>query len=119
MPPLPMNWKREHIEAFLPHLLDDRGLKSSTANNRYRGLQTFLKWMEEKGDVTENPMRNMKPPKIDETAPDVLRQEDLHKLLAFEEGNAEYDRRDAAIKRLFIDTGARLAEIAALALEDE
>ena len=27
MPPQPMNWKREHIEAFLVHLLEDRGLK--------------------------------------------------------------------------------------------
>ena len=74
--------------------------------------------MEEEGDVVESPMRNMKPPKIDETPPDVLSQEDLHKLLAFEKGDAEYGRRDAAIIRLFIDTGARLAEIAELALED-
>ena len=27
MSPQPMNWKREHIEAFLVHLFEDRGLK--------------------------------------------------------------------------------------------
>ena len=27
MSPQPMNWKREHIEAFLVHLLEDWGLK--------------------------------------------------------------------------------------------
>ena len=74
--------------------------------------------MEKEGDMAESPMRNMKPPKIDETPPDVLSQEDLHKLLAFEKGNAEYGRRGAAIIRLFIDTGARLSEIPELALED-
>jgi site-specific recombinase XerD len=118
MPPEPANWKRGHIEAFLAYLLDERKLKSSTVNNRYRGLQAFFKWLDEEGDVGENPMRNMKPPKIDENPPDVLRAEDLQKLLAFEKGNAEYDRRDAAILRLFIDTGARLAEIANLTVDD-
>jgi len=28
MPPQPMNWKREHIEAFRVPLLEDRGLRS-------------------------------------------------------------------------------------------
>ena len=50
--------------------------------------------MEEEGDVGESQMQNMKPPQIDETPPDVLRQEDLHKVLAFEKENAEYDRRE-------------------------
>ena len=118
MPPEPTNWKREHIEAFLVYLLDERKLKSSTVNNRYRGLQAFFKWLEEEGDVPESPMTRMKPPKIDETPPDILRVEDLQKLLAFEKGNAEYDRRDAAILRLFIDTGARLSEISNLTVND-
>jgi site-specific recombinase XerD len=118
MPPEPSNWKREHIEAFLVYLLDERKLKSSTVNNRYRGLQAFFKWLEEEGDIPESPMTRMKPPKIDETPPDILRAEDLQKLMAFEKGNAEYDRRDAAILRLFIDTGARLSEIANLTVND-
>ena len=46
MPPEPTNWKREHIEAFLVYLLDERKLKSSTVNNRYRGVQAFFKWLE-------------------------------------------------------------------------
>ena len=46
MPPEPTNWKREHIEAFLVYLLDERNLKSSTVNNCYRGLQAFFKWLE-------------------------------------------------------------------------
>ncbi len=59
MPPEPSNWKREKIEAFLVYLLDELKLKSSIVNNRYRGLQVFVKWMEEEGDVPESPMTRM------------------------------------------------------------
>ena len=43
----------------------------------------------------------------------------LSRLLAVCEKNREFeDRRDAAILRVFIDTGARLAEVTNLTLSD-
>src|SRR5439155_23366680 len=36
---------REHLEAFITHLLQTR--KASTAHQRYRGLQSFFKWLVE------------------------------------------------------------------------
>ena len=82
MPQSPSGIKREHVEAFLVHLLEDRGLASSTVNNRYRGLQAFFKWMLEEGDITRSPMDRMKPPQITENTPDVLKEDDLARLLA-------------------------------------
>ena len=49
MPPEPTNWKREHIEAFLVYLLDERKLKSSTVNNRYRGFRRSSNGWKKKG----------------------------------------------------------------------
>jgi site-specific recombinase XerD len=89
--------------------------KPATANNRYRGLQSFFKWLEEEGEIRESPMAKMKPPRVPENPPPVLREEELRALLATcEKGGSLEDRRDAAILRIFIDTGARRAEIAGL-----
>ncbi len=104
---------REHVEAFIAGLLER--WKPATANNRYRGLQSFFRWLVEEGEIGESPMVHMKPPRVPDNPPDVLREEELRALLATcERGPRFEDRRDAAILRAFIDTGARRAEIAGL-----
>ena len=119
MPKLPSGVKREHVEAFLVHLLEDRGLASSTVNNRYRGLQAFFKWMLEEGEIQRSPMERMKPPQITQNPPEVLKKDQLVQLLATcDKGNEFEERRDAALLRSFIDTGARLAEITNLKIDD-
>jgi site-specific recombinase XerD len=105
--------KREHVEAFITQLRER--WKSATANNRYRGLQAFFKWLAEEGEIRESPMVRMKPPKVDEAPPPLLDDSEVRKLLATcERGQDFEDRRDAAILRVLIDTGARRAEIAGL-----
>lgn len=66
----------------------------------------------EEGEVKESPMVLMKPPAVPLDPPDVLRDEQLMALLATcDKGPEPEDRRDAAIIRLFFDTGARLNEV--------
>ena len=101
---------REHIEAFLSHLLAK--WKPATANNRFRGLQAFFKWLTDEGEVKESPMGRMKPPRVPQDPPDVLREDQLKALVATcDKGQGAEDRRDAAIIRIFVDTGARLSEV--------
>ena len=119
MPTAPNNIRREHIESFIVYLLEDRGLKSSTANNRHRGIQALFKWLVEEGDITRSPMERMKPPKVTDNPPAVLREDDLARLVATcDKGNDFEARRDAALLRVFIDTGARLAEVVGLTVDD-
>jgi site-specific recombinase XerD len=105
--------RREHVEAFIAHLLDR--WRPATANNRFRGLQQFFKWLLEEGEIARNPMERMKPPRVPEYLPAVLSEDELRRLLATcEKGQTFEDRRDHAILRVFIDTGARRAEVAGL-----
>jgi integrase len=60
----------------------------------------------------------MSPPKVPESPPDVLGDNQLRDLLNACDGPTFDDRRDAAIVRVFIDTGARLSEVAWLRVED-
>ncbi len=104
---------REHLEAFITDLLGR--WKPATANNRFRGLQSFFKWLLEEGEIRDNPMARMKPPRVPEDQPDVLRDDALKALLATcDKGQTFENRRDAALIRAFIDTGARRAEIEGL-----
>ena len=110
------NIKREHVESFIAHLLGR--WKASTANNRYRGLQSFFTWADEEGELTNgNPMAKMKPPRVPEEPPDVLTDDALRSLIAVCEKDGSFEgRRDAAMIRVFADTGARLSEVANLRL---
>ena len=104
---------REHVEAFVTDQL--ARWRPATAANRYRGLQRFFAWLVEEGEIRVSPMARMKPPHLPDEPPAVLRDEELRRLLATcERGTTFEDRRDAAIIRVFIDTGARRAEVAGL-----
>ncbi|MBA2365813.1 MAG: tyrosine-type recombinase/integrase [Actinobacteria bacterium] len=108
---------REHVEAFIAHLLER--FKPATASNRYRALQSFFGWMVEEGEITESPMRNMRPPIVPETPVAVVDEDSLKRLLKLVDKGRDFDsRRDAAILRLFIDTGMRRQELARLNLAD-
>ncbi len=116
MPTTAQGVTREHIEAFIAHLLDTRS--PSTARTRYGGLQTFWNWCEAEGEVATSPMARTKPPAVPEAPVDVLTDDQLKALLASCAGTTFGDRRDNAVLRLFVDTGMRRAELAGLTLDD-
>lgn len=116
MPTQPESITREHVESFIAELL--QRWKPATANNRYRGLQRYFKWLLEEGEIKASPMAKMKPPRIPEQPPQVLDPGDLQKLLKACQGNGFEERRDTAIIRILIDTGLRRSEMAGLTLGD-
>lgn len=117
MPRAAVHVRREHVEAFVADLLE-RGYKPASASIHYRALQQFFRWCAAEGEVKRSPMANMSPPKVPEDPPPVPSDDDLRRLLKACEGRGFADRRDAAIIRLFVDTGMRRAELAALAVTD-
>ncbi len=115
MPSRPQDVTREHLEAWIEHLLGK--WKPATANNRYRGLQAYFKWLAQEGEVKVSPMANMKPPRVPEQSPEVLSEDELRRILKACSGADFEDRRDMGIIRLLLDTGLRRAEMAGLTLE--
>lgn len=104
---------REHVEAFITDVLETR--RPATAHQRYRGCQSFFNWLVEEGEIRESPMRKMKPPRLPEVVLPVLSEGRLRALLRSCEGGQSFeDRRDYALLRVFVDTGARLNEISGL-----
>jgi site-specific recombinase XerD len=108
--------RREHIESYVEDCIARHA--PATANQRYRSLQQFFKWAVDEGEVTDNPMKRMRPPTVPEKVVPVLGADQIKKLLADCDSKTFEGRRDEAIIRLFLDTGARLAEMVAMELLD-
>lgn len=108
--------RREHVETFIEDQLARH--KPATASVRYRALAQLFRYLAEEGDVSADPMRNMRPPMVPEDLVPVLPDDDLRSLLAAADGRDFDARRDAAVLRLFADTGMRLSELTNLRIED-
>jgi site-specific recombinase XerD len=114
MPTAVANLTREHVEAFLEHLLD-LGRSPSTVANRYRSLQQLFRWLEDDGEISRSPMHKMRPPRVPEVPVPVLTEDQVRTILAGCAAKTFDDLRDTAILMLLYDTGGRLAETTNLA----
>jgi site-specific recombinase XerD len=116
MPTAVESIRREHVESFIEDL--DTRFKPTTVGVRFRSVQQLFKWLLEEGEITSSPMERMRSPTIPEDPPAVLTDAELRALLKACEGSDFAARRDTAILRTFIDTGARLSEIANLRMKN-
>ena len=72
------NVRREHVEAYLADLSDQRA--PATVSNRFRALRQFWKWAVEEGEVSVDPMVRMKPPTVPEQPVPILNESELKAL---------------------------------------
>jgi site-specific recombinase XerD len=112
---------RSDIEGFLIHLQETRS--QGTAHNRYRSLKAFFNYCADEDDIAlieRSPMRKMDPPQLDDVPVPLLAPEQVDALWRYTErpGRDFTRRRDAAIIRLFLASGIRAGEMAALRFSD-
>lgn len=113
---VPAGVERDHIRGFISHLLDTKS--PATASVRFRALQQFFNWLVDEGELGASPMERMKPPTVPEQTTPVLTPDNAKALLKKCSTRSYVDVRDAAVIRLFLDTGMRLDELSGLKLED-
>ncbi len=109
--------RAEHVNGFTADILAE-GRSAAYASNLYRAIQQFVKWALIEEEMTRNPLTATAAPHVPEQPVPVLNPEQLRALFGACEGRDFSARRDMAIVRLFLDTGVRLAELAALGVED-
>ena len=113
----------DHFRAYLFELLK-AGLKRSTIRLRFAAFRSFYKYLVHRRGYPKSPVAEVELPKADKPLPVVLTLAQIEELLALplklplEKQAPEWmPLRDAAILELFYSTGLRLAELAALDVE--
>jgi len=115
--------RRPVIEAYQAdqaQTLTRRGqlTSGSTIASRHRCLKQLFAYLVEDEELTASPMAKMPLPKMVEPIVEVVTDRQQRQLLAVVAGSSFVDRRDAALLRFLIDTGARRAETAGMAVDD-
>lgn len=97
---------------YAPQVLD-----SGTRRILWRNLRPFFSWYAREFDTT-HPFSRADPPGDDRPRPvPVVHLDNLKALLATCQGRDFRDRRDQALLRVLIDTGARLGELVTLRVD--
>jgi integrase len=81
-------------------------------------VRRFGRWLHAEGELADDPLVGMRPPKLDSKVIPVLSDDELRRLVRACEGRTLRDRRDEALVRLMFETGLRAGEVVALHLED-
>ncbi len=108
---------RRTVSAFIAALLD-AGAEPATARARQLALRRFSGWLVEEGELDTDQLLGLKPPKLDVKHTARLTDDQLRALVAACSGRELRDRRDEAIVRFMLETGARAGEVVALQVGD-
>lgn len=116
---------RRSLQAWITELLEE-GRSASTARTRMMPVRYFTAWLADEGEIEVNPFVSMDPPSVDEPVVPVLTEDELRSLIAACEARAGErtglpslrHRRDEAIVRWLLETGARAGECLKLSVGD-
>ena len=104
------------VSSFKDHLRRDLQQAVSTVNRALVTVRRFFTWLIEEGHLTTNPAKKVKELKRQQLAPKGLERSQVRKLLR--EVELRGDIRADAIFNLFLFTGCRVGDLAALELND-
>lgn len=108
---------RTLVRSWVTGLLD-RGAAPATAKTRQMALKRYSAWLLEEGEIDIDPIRDLKPPKLDVKVVETLNDEKCKALVKACMGREFIDRRDESVARLLIETGMRAGEVLGMTVQD-
>jgi len=120
-------WRQCQPQHFRDYLFDlmKRKQARSYVRLQFAALRSFYRFLVARNRLTKNPVREVQLPKTEKKLPLVLTQTQMGELLAAplqakkpRSAPAWMPQRDAAILEVFYSSGLRLAELAALNVND-
>lgn len=111
---VPPHLDRATVNAFSAHLLD-LGREPATVRARQLSLKRYSAWLADEGEIPEDRLIGLKSAKLDSKVVEPLTEDEIRALLkSCATGDQFRARRDTAIVRFMLETGARAGETAAL-----
>lgn len=103
------------IHDYVRHLFDVRSLKESSVKRHLATLRSLFRWLEDEGQVTEDPFRGTKIRiRMPKRLPRVIARADLRRLLLHEKPHTFADLTAYVATELLFATGMRVSELAGL-----
>ncbi|MHA8092808.1 tyrosine-type recombinase/integrase [Aquirufa regiilacus] len=104
--------KAQTIRLWLVEL-SNIGIQNRSINRKLATLRTFFKYLQRRGDVTDNPIQTIRMVKTSKSLPTYLRESEMEQVFAQQEipKNTFEEVRDQLVLMLLYGTGMRLAEL--------
>jgi integrase/recombinase XerD len=114
-------WQDIHssaIQQYLHHL-QTQDYASSTVARKIAAVRSFLRHLHHEGQISHNPVGNLKSPRVKKSLPHSITHEAIERLLA-EPGKSKSPKalRDKALLELLYATGMRVSELVGLNVVD-
>jgi tyrosine recombinase XerC len=122
-----LSWRKCTAQDFRAYLLScmKRGMARSYVRLQFAALRSFYKYLVERAECAENPLKIVQLPKLEKKLPVVLSVDQVDELLSApkridrqNQAAAWAPARDIAIMELFYSSGLRLSELVALNVSD-
>ncbi len=104
------------IIAYLLHLKKE-GRTTSTINRKIASVRALFAFLKLRGDVSENPVDQIKTPKTEKKTPEYISLEEVELLLSQPDDSIK-GKRDKAILELMYATGMRVSEVVQMDVSD-
>jgi integrase/recombinase XerD len=110
----------ERYQSHLYHARDEKGKSLSLASQRLNlsGLKQFFRWLTQENYLLYNPASELILPKVQQSLPRVLSQDEVERLLTRPNINTASGLRDRAVMELIYSTGIRRTELCRLGAGD-
>lgn len=113
----PREITKADVNRYVADLLD-AGREPATARARQLSVRRFSEWLVAEGELPADPLLGIKAPKLDAKVVEPLTDDQIKALLKACTGTELRERRDEALVRFMVETGARAGETVALEVAD-
>lgn len=116
----PTGWRDvdEHVVQNYLLFLKERGYASSTVARKIASVKSFLHYLSDMGQITEDPSKRLDSPKVKKSLPRSIKPQEIDKLLAAPTSeDSPKARRDKALLEVLYATGMRVTELVNLNLD--
>lgn len=105
------------LEGYISYM-EREHFASSSISRSVASIRAFFNYLWKEGHISKDPAENLKPPKVEKKAPEILTIEEVDKLLQQPDLNTVKGIRDSAMLELLYATGMRVSEMLHLQITD-
>jgi integrase/recombinase XerC len=113
----PASLSSDSVRAYL-QWLDRKGGKPTSLARKLAAIRSFYRFLIRRGQVSHNPVEDLRTPKQPKPLPRVLTKDDAAALMTFPGDQTIGSLRDRALLETLYSTGARVSELVGLDVED-